>query len=99
MPQERSQLGQWLRRNWFLTLIVCFALVLGLLQFWLQWALRPPLVITGIIGAVSVAALLGFVIALLHLRRPFADMRYRWLTRDVDRATKHRDRKANRPAA
>jgi hypothetical protein len=78
---------------------VSFAVVLGLIQFWLQWAFRPPLLITGIVGAVSIAALLGFVLALLYVRRPIADLRYRWLTRDVDRAIKHPDRKVKRPAA
>jgi small basic protein len=97
MPQQPSQLGQWFRRNWFLALVISFALALGLIQFWLQWEFRPRLVVTGIITAVSVAVLLGFVLAVLRLRQPLADMRYRWLTREVDRAVRGAERVAKRP--
>lgn len=97
MAQEHSQRGAWLVRNWFLVLVVSFAVLLGAIQFWVERAFHPPLLITGVVSVVSIAALFGLVLGVLRLRRPFADLRYRWLTRDVSRAMKQTKHNAKRP--
>jgi len=79
MPPERSQLARWFRRNWFLVLVVSFAMVLGLGQMWLERAFHPPLLVLGAAATISVVALFGLVFIVLHLRQPLSDIRYRWL--------------------
>ena len=99
MPLERSQLVRWLRRNWFLVVVLSFAMSLALVQAWVQWTFHPPLIVDGAVAIVALATLFVFVLVVLRLRRPLAEMRYRWLTRRVDRAMNEARRRANRPAA
>jgi hypothetical protein len=88
MPPERSQLARWFGRNGFLVLVVSFAMALGLAQVWLERAFHPPFLVFGVAAAISVAALFALVVAVLRLRQPLSDLRFRWLTRGVDRAVK-----------
>lgn len=96
MPHDRSRFAEWLRREWFLVLVVSFAMVLGLAQVLIERAFRPPVLVLVAAGAISVAAWFGFVCAVLGLRQRLYDLRYRWLTRGVDRAMRQTNRKANR---
>ena len=91
MRQERSELAQWLYRNWFLVSVWSAAAMLAVVEMWVQLTFHPPLVVTLTMGAICFAALVAFAVLLLRLRRPVADLRYRWQTRDVDRAMKRPD--------
>ena len=88
MPPERSQLARWFGREWLLVLVVSFAMVLALSQLWLDRASHPQLLVLEAAGAISLAALFGFVYALLRLGQPLYDLGYCWLTRGVDGAMK-----------
>jgi len=94
MTPERSQLARWSGRNWLLVLVVSFAMALGLTQIWLERAFHPPFLVPVATGAIFVAALFGFAYAVLRLGQPLAELRYRWLTRRVDRLMRQTNRKA-----
>jgi len=97
MPPERSQLARWFVRNWFLVLVVSFAMALGLTQIWLERAFHPPFLVLVATGSIFVAALFGFAYAVLRLGQPLSDLRYRWLTRRIDRLMRQTNREAKRP--
>ena len=102
MPLKAPHLLRWLGRNWFIVAVIAAALALGAVQLWVHLTFRPPWLIGGLISVAAIVLLLGFVwllLALHSLRRPLADLRYRWLTRDVDRLMNDRHHPRNRPAA
>lgn len=86
MPLEPSQLRKWVQRNWFLTLVVSFALLLELGQIWIQRVFHLSIFFTGVLAVVAIAALVGWILLILRRRQPLADVRYRLLTRGVNRA-------------
>lgn len=86
MPRQHEKLRNRMQRDWFLTLVVSFALLLAVAQVWIQRAFDPPIVVSRLLGAVNIAALLGWILLLLRLRQPSTDMKYRWASRNMDRA-------------
>ena len=99
MPLKRAQHRRSVRRDWFLPLVVSFAVLLGVVQVGIQWVFHPPILVSGVLAVVAFAAWCGSILLVLRLGRPLTEMRYRWLTRDVDRAMRKADRKRRRPAA
>ena len=81
---------RWAGRNWFIGVVVTVAALLALAQVWLRLAFDLPLIALAAVAGCAVAAFIAFVLSVLRLRRTWADLRYRWLTRQVDRAMKRR---------
>jgi hypothetical protein len=97
MPLPYTKLRGYVQRNWFLTLVVSFALVLELLQIWIQRVFHLSILFTGVLAVIAIAAVLAWILLILRLRQPFTDARYRWLTRDVNRAMRKTSRRLRRP--
>lgn len=98
MPLQRAQLRRCLQRNGFLLLVVSFALLLELVQIWIQRVFHLPILVTGLLAVVAIAALFGWILLILRLRQPLADVRYRWLARGVNRTMRKTGRRPRRPA-
>jgi hypothetical protein len=90
VPRERTQPWRWFRRSGFVVLVVSFAIALGLAQLWFHLEVRPGRVAAAVAAVASLVALLVFAVIVMlvpgRLRRLLRDVRYRWLTRGVDRA-------------
>jgi hypothetical protein len=93
VPRERTQPWRWFRRNLFVVLVASFAVALGLGQLWFHLEVRPGRVaatVAAVAAVASLVALLVFAVIVMlvpgRLRRLLRDVRYRWLTRGVDRA-------------
>ncbi len=99
MLHERVQPLRWLRRNWFVVLVVSFAVALGLGQLWFHRAVAPGPAAAAVDAIGSLAALVVFAVLLLvvpsKFRRRMRDLRYRWTTRAVDRAMRRQNEKGD----
>lgn len=91
MPLDRPKIPRWLGREWFTVLVLSCAMVLGLAQVWLERAFHPPVLVLVATGAFCVAAWVAFIYVVLRLRQPLHDLKYRWITRGVDRAMRQAD--------
>jgi hypothetical protein len=76
-------------RHWFVLAIIVAAALLAAGQLAMYLAFKPDLVFLAAGAALSTFALLTFACVLAcathRLRRWWADVRYRWLTRTIDR--------------
>jgi hypothetical protein len=85
-------------RQWFVWTMIVAALALAAGQLAIYLAFKPSFAYLAAGSALSVVmlAILGCIVACAHrpLRRRWADLRYRWLTRSVEREVKTRRSRA-----
>ena len=93
---SRLQIIRWLHINWFIVATIAFAFALGAGEVFIFVRFHPNLLIMAALCCASVAALFGFVLLLLRIRRPISDFWYRWHTRELDLAEKKVERSATR---
>jgi hypothetical protein len=96
--------GQVLAHYWYL--LVAMPMATALAAGELAWfrATHPPLVHIAVVAALALVATSAFIVSLVWLhvkvRGPLRNLRYRWLTRDVDRRMKSaRERCLRDPAS